>query len=120
MEIKKGDKFLCIKDVIMDFTGEVTYNEGNVYTSEEDGCITNNKGNINHSWEESLITGHYFKPLKALKIKTYLSPIDNNWWAYHELKPSVIGKGKTKEESIQNLTRIIIYANLNKNENGRN
>src|SRR5690606_21741604 len=62
--IKKGDKFLCIKDVTMRFTEEVTYSQGNVYTSEQDGCITNNKGNINHSWARVEDVWHYFKPLK--------------------------------------------------------
>lgn len=64
MEIKKGDKFLCIKDVKMWHTEEVTYNQGNVYTSEQDGCITNNKGDTNHVWAGVETVRHYFKPLK--------------------------------------------------------
>ena len=38
-----------------------------------------------------------------MEIQTYLNPIDNNWWAYYELKPLVIGKGRTKEEAVENL-----------------
>ena len=70
MKIKKGDKFLCIKDAPMLFADGVVYNKGNVYTSEEDGCITNNKGYTSHRWDgvarslpyRSLLD--YFKPLK--------------------------------------------------------
>ena len=64
MEIKKGDKFLCIKDVKMWHTEEVTYNQGNVYNSEQDGCITNNKGDTNHVWAGVETVRHFFKPLK--------------------------------------------------------
>lgn len=41
-----------------------------------------------------------------MKIQTYLNPIDNNWWAYYELKPLVIGKGRTKEEAVENLKHL--------------
>ena len=44
-----------------------------------------------------------------MKIKTYLNPIDNKWWAYYDLKPLVIGKGRTKQEAIENLKNIGIY-----------
>lgn len=51
MVIKKGDKFLCIKDVEMD-DGRIEYFLNEVYTSERDGCITNESGDINHRWED--------------------------------------------------------------------
>ena len=53
MEIRKGDKFLCIKDVVMlDPPHKIAYIKGRVYTSEVNGCITNEYGNDQHSWSE--------------------------------------------------------------------
>jgi len=48
-EIKKGDRFICIKDLVMD-NEETMYIKGKEYTSEQDKCITNEEGNINHLW----------------------------------------------------------------------
>lgn len=50
MEIKKGDKFICLKDIkdIDEATGYcrgISFKEGKVYVSETDGCITNECGN---------------------------------------------------------------------------
>ena len=51
MEIKKGQKFLCIKTVIMDDgDGEIAYLEGDIFISENDNCITDIKGNKYHEW----------------------------------------------------------------------
>ena len=49
LRIKAGDKFKCIKTVIMD-DNEVAYEKGYAYTSEMDGCITDNTGCIEHRW----------------------------------------------------------------------
>ena len=49
------------------------------------------------------------KQCALMEVQTYLNPIDNNWWAYYELKPLVIGKGRTKEEAVENLKHITIY-----------
>lgn len=50
--IKKGDKFRCIKDVIMDDDpDDIAYHAGNIYISEEDGCVTDNDGNTSHIWD---------------------------------------------------------------------
>lgn len=50
MEIKKGNRFVCTKDVIMEGSRQVNYVKGDVYTSEQDGCITNMLGETWHSW----------------------------------------------------------------------
>lgn len=65
MKIKKGDKFLCIKDVKMAITPEFDnpHTIGKIYTSDEDGYITNNYG----GWTSLLYFfrfNEYFKPLK--------------------------------------------------------
>jgi len=58
--IKKGDKFRCIKDVVMS-NGGVAYLKGKIYTSEEDGCITNEQGNTYHHWDaEAWDTHHHW------------------------------------------------------------
>lgn len=62
--INIGDQFLCIQDVIMDDNGELCYKEGDIYTSECDGCITNLQGDKNHGWEDVEYFNEYFKKLK--------------------------------------------------------
>ena len=55
--IKKGDKFKCIKDVIMDEDpSDIAYIKGKIYTSEEDGCITDERKSKTHHWYEHRYT----------------------------------------------------------------
>lgn len=49
MKIKKGDRFLCIKDVEMD-SSRIDYIKGKEYISEKDGCITDEEGDAYHKW----------------------------------------------------------------------
>lgn len=44
MEIKKGERFKCIKDLGKFYTNE------RIYESDQDGCITDNDGNKGHYW----------------------------------------------------------------------
>lgn len=48
-EIWVGDRFLCIKDVVMD-NGEKAYVKGKTYVSDMVNCITDESGCINHYW----------------------------------------------------------------------
>ena len=48
--IKEGDKFKCVKDVIMNDSGETAYIKGHVYMSEQDECITDEQGFVSHFW----------------------------------------------------------------------
>lgn len=57
MEIKKGDRFRCIKDC------EGWYNEGNIYQSDRDGRITNEQGETSHIWEGVDYFSEYFEPI---------------------------------------------------------
>ena len=51
MIIKKGDKFKCIRDVIMnDDPEEIAYTSDKIYISEVDECITDNQGLVYHHW----------------------------------------------------------------------
>lgn len=48
--IKKGDKFRCIKTVVMDNDpNDIDYYQGLIYTSESDDCITD-EDKVNHIW----------------------------------------------------------------------
>lgn len=68
MEIKKGDWFKCIKDVVMS-DGDVEYINGEYYKSEFNGCITNKSGNHHHSWGNELTNNgkQYFQKLFTLQ-----------------------------------------------------
>lgn len=62
-QIRKGDVFECIEDIVMD-DGEVSYIKGKVYASEVNGCITDEQKNEFHDWEDCDDTGfwcNYFK-----------------------------------------------------------
>ena len=51
--IKKGDKFKCIRDVLMDDDPtDIAYHAGNLYISEQDGCITDERRVKTHYWDE--------------------------------------------------------------------
>lgn len=47
--IRRGEKFECIKDVIMD-DGDLAYMNGEIYLSEANDCITDAQGNTKHQW----------------------------------------------------------------------
>lgn len=47
--IRKGEKFECIKDVIMN-DGGLAYINGKIYLSEANDCITDAQGDTKHRW----------------------------------------------------------------------
>lgn len=63
IEIHKGDKFLCIKDVEMnDDSEDIAYFQGEIYLSENDSCITDEYGDKSHWWlKEDDINSHFKK-----------------------------------------------------------
>lgn len=66
--IKKGDKFKCIKDVVMEGSGTVAYTSGQIYESERDGHITNNFSQSYHEITED------FLPIHFIKVSTWTAP----------------------------------------------
>jgi len=63
-QIKAGDKFTCIKDVVRPGKRkQPLYFSDQVYTSEADNCITNENGVIYNSWPQSDKPGEYFQRL---------------------------------------------------------
>ena len=51
-KIKQGQKFVCIKTVIMNGSKIEAYTKGYIYKSEKDDCITNNQNEKNHTWKK--------------------------------------------------------------------
>jgi hypothetical protein len=62
-KIRKGDKFLCLKDYIMD-DGSVAYVEGKTYTSEKDDHIEDEDCTVEHNMADQNDFFEYFKPLQ--------------------------------------------------------
>lgn len=62
MIIKKGDKFKCIKDVIMDDNPKcIAYTSGKIYISELDEYITDNQGIADHHWSNKESDEYFIK-----------------------------------------------------------
>lgn len=79
MEIKKGDRFLCIKEVVMIPTESIAYRKGKIYTSENDDCITNDKGNKHHSWIDKSELKIYFEKIEETeKVEEYPKGVKND------------------------------------------
>lgn len=49
-KIKKGDKFVCTKDVILEGTNTVIYKANHTYISDADDCITDELGDTLRTW----------------------------------------------------------------------
>ena len=87
--IKKGDKFECIKPVIMDGNPEdVAYTEGELYTSDFDNCITDNQGNKSHYWSDKKELTIYFK------MVNHPSHYKNNKYECIDVMLDIFGKEK--------------------------
>lgn len=66
-KIKKGDKFLCLEDYIMD-DGRVAYTQGKVYQSELDNKITDNDFDIMHEMQGQDDFFEHFKLLPSYTV----------------------------------------------------
>ena len=76
MKIEKGSKWLCIKDVVMDY-GSTEYKKGKVYYSEQSGCITDEVNNTAHNWGDVDYFDEYF--VKATDDSKVEHPSHYNW-----------------------------------------
>ena len=70
MEIKKGNRFVCVKDVVMEATGYIEYFKGVVYESECDGCITDEGNDDIHGWSGSEAEKHFIPYSKLDRVYT--------------------------------------------------
>lgn len=98
--IKKGDKFECIKPVIMDGNPlDVAYTEGELYISENNSCITDNQNNKSHYWNDKELA-IYFKKVNSLSKKqkemvNHPSHYKNNKYEAIDVMLDIFGKDKT-------------------------
>ena len=93
MIIKKGDKFKCIKDVIMDNDpNDIAYTEGKIYISERDKCITDNKDYVSHYWNNK--SEQYFIKLSEKEMVNHPSHYKNGKYEAIDIMIDVFGKDK--------------------------
>ena len=59
-KIKKGDRFLCLEDYVMD-DERIAYSKGKIYKSDLDGRITDNEFDVHHEMEEQNDFFEYFE-----------------------------------------------------------
>ena len=94
MIIKKGDKFKCIRDVIMDDDPKsIAYTSDKIYISEVDECITDNQGLVYHHWNNKEDNQDFIKLsekqqkclLKENKIRTVFQDRTPGQDLYHSL-----------------------------------
>ena len=65
LTINKGDSYICIKNFVM-CDGEIAYSGGELYDSEEIGCITDNSGIIGHIMNTIEDFSKYFVKINRL------------------------------------------------------
>ena len=88
MEIIKGNRYVCIKDSI----NPEYYTKGNVYVSENDGCITCNKGDKNHRWPDFTGKSHFIPYSKLDRVYTkYTERLEKLFNVYEGKKKRATG-----------------------------
>ena len=93
MIIKKGDKFKCIKDVIMDNDpNDIAYTKGKIYISERDKCITDNKDYVSHYWNNK--SEQFFIKLSEKEMVNHPSHYKNGKYEAIDIMIDVFGKDK--------------------------
>lgn len=63
VDIKRGDKFRCILDVVMSCDNKIEYIKDKVYISDNDGCITDESGDSRHRWQNVSYFSQHFLPI---------------------------------------------------------
>lgn len=96
MIIKKGDKFKCIKDVIMDNDpDDIAYTKGKIYISESDECITDNQGDVSHGWNNE--SKQYFIKLLEKEMVNHPFHYKNGKYEAIDIMIDVFGKDKVAD-----------------------
>lgn len=97
MIIKKGDKFECIKDVIMDNNSkDIAYTSGKIYISELDGYITDDQNEVDHHWSNEESEQYFIKLPKSKKeMVNHPSHYKNNKYECIDVMLDIFGKDKT-------------------------
>lgn len=97
MIIKKGDKFECIKDVLMDNNPkDIAYTSGKIYISELNGYITDDQNKVNHYWSNEESEQYFIKLPKSKKeMVNHPSHYKNNKYECIDVMLDIFGKDKT-------------------------
>lgn len=97
MIIKKGDKFECIKDVMMDNNPkDIAYTSGKIYISELDGYITDDQNKVNHYWSNEESEQYFIKlPKNKKEMVNHPSHYKNNKYECIDVMLDIFGKDKT-------------------------
>lgn len=97
MIIKKGDKFECIKDVIMDNNPkDIAYTSGKIYISELDGYITDDQNKVNHYLSNEESEQYFIKlPKNKKEMVNHPSHYKNNKYECIDVMLDIFGKDKT-------------------------
>lgn len=97
MIIKKGDKFECIKDVMMDNNPkDIAYTSGKIYISELDGSITDDQNKVNHYWSNEESEQYFIKlPKNKKEMVNHPSHYKNNKYECIDVMLDIFGKDKT-------------------------
>lgn len=77
-KILAGDKFLCIRTVIMDPSEDVAYKKGEIYYSDYDNRITDELGDAYHYWDISSdeFIKHFEKVIEDKKDTNEINSFD--------------------------------------------
>ena len=62
-KIRKGEKFLCLKDYVMN-DDSIAYIKGHTYLADQDDCIQDEIDETNHVMTNQEDFFEYFKPLQ--------------------------------------------------------
>lgn len=113
MEIKKGMKFLCTKDVVMNSTLELLYKEGCIYLSEAEDCITDEEGDVSHVWLD--VHDGYLDSEYAYGPEDYFIPLQEVEYVWTEATPELKKlfenyKGK-REGQRKDMSKVYYFSN---------
>ncbi len=59
VSVRRNRLYLCIEDVVMDWSNIVAYTKGKIYKSESSGNITDNNGHRSHQISDEFATIHF-------------------------------------------------------------
>lgn len=62
MKIKKGQRFMCIKDYVME-DGWIAYFEGKEYICYEDNCLTDEQNDSHHKMNNETDFNEHFEEI---------------------------------------------------------
>ena len=122
MKIKKGNQYVCIKEVIAVYGDKeiVRHKKGKIYQSEDDGYITDEQSNThNYDFNKSQTAEIYFRPATPDEILIGRALTDEQQLLVKELKLKIeLAKiefmkcGLSEDEAIEQV-KIVLKAAYN-------